>query len=80
MTGRVLCTLLTGQNLAWVGAYTSVFTLIAIAIVQRYFAVVHAYGNKGKLTMRKLNVCYFGIKHLPDVTGKFVVNCKNANY
>ena len=61
VTGRVLCALLTGGNVAWVGAYASVSTLIAIAI-ERYFAVVYPYGNKGKLTMRKLKVCYSGIK------------------
>ena len=65
LTGRVLCALLTGGNVAWVGAFTSVFTLIAIA-TERYFAVVYPYGNKGKLTMRKLKVCYFGIEHVAN--------------
>ena len=61
VTGRVLCALLTGENVAWVGAISAIFTLIAIA-VERYFAVVYPYGNKGKLTMRRLKVCYFDIK------------------
>ena len=62
VTGRVLCALLTGKNVAWIGSYASVFTLIAIAI-ERYFAVVYPYGSKGKLTMRKLKVCYFGTRN-----------------
>ena len=32
VTGTVLCRLLTGSNVAWVGAATSVFTLVVIAI------------------------------------------------
>ena len=57
VTGRVLCALLTGGNLAWIGAYASVFTLVAIA-TERYYAVVYPYGNLTKITMRKLKVCY----------------------
>lgn len=56
MTGKFLCILLTGGNLAWVGASSSVVTLVAIA-VERYYAVIYPHGNKGKLTMRKLKVC-----------------------
>ena len=74
VTGRVLCALLTGGNVAWVGAYASVFTLIAIAI-ERYFAVVYPYENKGKLTMRKLKVCYSGIK-LSSLTERFLIECR----
>ena len=63
VAGRVLCVLLTGRNLAWVGAFASVFTLIAIA-TERYFVVLYPHGNNGKLTMRKLKVCHFVIKHV----------------
>ena len=55
VTGDVLCKLLTGGSLAWVGAAASVFTLVAIAI-ERYYAVMHPHGNKGRLTTRKLKV------------------------
>ena len=41
---------------AWVGAASSVFTLVTVA-VERYWSVVHPYGGSGKrLTMRKLRV------------------------
>ena len=56
VTGAVLCKLLTGGELAWVGAAASVFTLVAIAI-ERYYAVLYPYVNKGRLTDRKLKVC-----------------------
>lgn len=56
VTGRILCTLLTGGTFAWVGAISSVITLVAIA-TERYYAVIYPYGNKGKLTIRKLKVC-----------------------
>ncbi|KAL9957305.1 hypothetical protein ACROYT_G038925 [Oculina patagonica] len=55
MTGKVLCRLLTGGTLGWVGGVSSAFTLVAIAI-ERYYAVMHPLGNKGKLTKRKLKV------------------------
>ena len=55
MTGRVLCILLTGGNFAWIGAASSIVTLVAIA-VERYYAVRYPHGNKGKLTTRKLKV------------------------
>ena len=55
LPGTVLCRLLTGGSLSWVGGASSVFTLVVIAI-ERYYAVMHPYGNKGKLTNRKLKV------------------------
>ena len=57
MTGTVLCNLFTGGKFAWVAAGSSVVTLVAIAI-ERHHAVVYPLGNKGKLTKRKLKVCY----------------------
>jgi len=57
VTGRVLCALLTGGNFGWVGAASSVVTLVAIA-VERYYTVAYPHGNKGKLTTRKLKVFY----------------------
>lgn len=53
--GKVLCRLLTGGVLAWIGAAASVFTLVVIAI-ERYSAVLHPLESKGKLTYRKLKV------------------------
>ena len=55
VTGTVLCRLLTGGNFAWVGASSSVFTLVFIAI-ERYYAVIYPYDEKGKLTHTKLKV------------------------
>ena len=55
VTGTVLCRLLTGSNVAWVGGATSVFTLVVIAI-ERYSAVMDPFGNRGRLTSRKLKV------------------------
>ena len=57
MTGiTVLCKFLTGRNIAWIGAASSFVTLATIA-VERYYAVVHPLGDKGKITKRKLKVC-----------------------
>ena len=56
--GTVMCKLLTGGAVAWIGAASSVVTLVAIAI-ERYYAVVYPLGNKGELTKRKLKVCYY---------------------
>lgn len=55
VTGTILCELITGGNLAWVGSGASVFTLVSIAI-ERYYAVIIPFGNKYKLTKRKLKV------------------------
>ena len=55
MLGTVLCKLLTGGNLMWIGASASAFTLVVIAF-ERYYAVMYPYGNKWKLTTYKLKV------------------------
>ena len=53
-TGKLLYTF---GTFAWVGAASSVFTLVTVA-VERYWGVVHPYVGSGKrLTMRKLKVC-----------------------
>ncbi|KAL9951096.1 hypothetical protein ACROYT_G043693 [Oculina patagonica] len=52
-TGTVLCQLLIGGNIAWVGAVSSAVTLVAIAI-ERFYAIVHPLGNEGQLTKCKL--------------------------
>ena len=57
ITGSTFCTLLTGGNLAWVGATSSIFTLAAIAI-ERYYAVIHPPRNSTELITRKLKVFY----------------------
>lgn len=61
MTGTVLCKVLTGATVAWIGAISSILTLLLIAI-ERYYAVMYPHGNKGKLTRRKLKVCYLQIE------------------
>ena len=63
VTGTVLCTIITGGNLAWIGGHASMATLLVIA-VERYLAVIHPHGNKGKLTFRRLKVCYFAFSRL----------------
>ena len=56
VTGKVLCTLLTDGNFVWVGAVSSILTLVAIA-TERHFAVLFPLGNKRRLTTSKLKVC-----------------------
>lgn len=55
VTGTVLCKLLTGGNVAFVGSTSSFVTLAAVAI-ERYYVVMYPLGDKGKLTKRKLKV------------------------
>lgn len=55
MTGTLVCKLLTGGNLAWVGGTASIVTLVAIAI-ERYYTVLYPLGNKSWLTNGKLKV------------------------
>ena len=59
--GTILCAFVTGGGLAWTGAVASLFTVLVVAF-ERYFAVVHPYGNRGKLTFHKVKVCFFEIK------------------
>ena len=53
--GLLLCKLLTSGNLAWVGAASSVVTLVSTAF-ERYYAVIRPHGTKGKLTKNKVKV------------------------
>ncbi|KAL9970888.1 hypothetical protein ACROYT_G023341 [Oculina patagonica] len=53
--GKGLCMLVTGGNVAWVGAASSSVTLVAIA-VERYFTVMCPLGSRGKLSKRKVKV------------------------
>ena len=53
--GLLLCKLLTSGNLAWVGASSSVVTLVSTAF-ERYYAVLHPLGTKGNLTENKVKV------------------------
>ena len=53
--GLLLCKLLTSGNLAWVGASSSVVTLVSTAF-ERYYAVLRPHGTKGKLTKNKVKV------------------------
>ena len=56
-----MCAFVTGGGLAWTGADASLFTVLVVAF-ERYFAVVHPYGNRRKLTFHKVKVCFFEIK------------------
>ena len=55
MTGTLVCKLLTGGNLAWVGGTASIVTLVAIAI-ERYYTVLYPLRNNSRLTYGKLKV------------------------
>ena len=55
VTGKVLCIVLTKGIFARVGAFSSVLTLLAIAI-ERYLSVIHPLGSKANLTMSRLKV------------------------
>ena len=55
MIGTILCKLLTGGTVAWVGGVSSIVTLVAIAI-ERHYAVIYPFGHKRKLTKAKLKV------------------------
>ena len=46
------------RKIAWLGAGSSLFTLVAIAM-ERYYAVIYPLGNKGKLGLRKLKMCHW---------------------
>lgn len=53
LTGDLLCKLVTGGVPGWVGAVTSVFSLVAIAI-ERYSSVVFPHNQDRRLTKRKV--------------------------
>ncbi|XP_022805047.1 substance-K receptor-like isoform X2 [Stylophora pistillata] len=55
MIATGLCKFVTGGNVAWIGAISSIFSLVAIA-VERYYAVMYPFSNRGNLTKRKLKV------------------------
>lgn len=55
VTGTVLCKLVTGGAIAWTGSASSIFTLVAIAF-ERYYPIIHPFGNKWNLTKRKMEV------------------------
>ena len=52
-TGDLLCKFVTGGVPGWIGAVTSVFSLVAIAI-ERYCAVIFPHSQRGKLTKTKV--------------------------
>ena len=55
MMGTVLCKLLTGGNLIWIGSVATAFTLVVVAI-ERYNAVINSHSNQGQLTATKVEV------------------------
>lgn len=77
VTGTVLCKLLTGGNLAWVGA-TSSFVILAAIAIERYYAVKCPHGNKRKLTRRKLKVSLANKFYFTLITGNWSVDLCNC--
>lgn len=49
-----LCKFVTGGNVGWIGAVSSIFSLIAIS-VERYYSVIYPF--RWNLTKPKLKVC-----------------------
>lgn len=70
MTGLVLCKLLTGGNVAWVGAVASAIFLVVIAF-ERYYSVMYPHGHKWKLSTGRLKIIvpgswiFAGIVNIP---------------
>lgn len=62
-SGTWLCKIITGGNITWTAGACSVFTLVAIAF-ERYYAIMYPYSDRGKMTIKKLNIiitaCWFG--------------------
>ena len=56
LAGTFLCKLVTAAIFAWIGAISSMVTLLVIAF-ERYFAVIYPYDNR-RLTTKKLKVCH----------------------
>ena len=59
-TGSFLCKFLTDGIVAWVGGVSSMITLVAIAF-ERFYAVVHPFGNKGNFIKQRLKVRHWKI-------------------
>lgn len=53
MTGTVICQLLIGGNLSWIGAVASAFTLAVVAL-ERYYAIMNPQGTQ--LTAAKVEI------------------------
>lgn len=53
--GSGLNQFLTDCNVAWMGAISSIVTLVIISI-ERYYATLSSFDNKGKFSERKLKV------------------------
>lgn len=53
--GSVLCKVLTGGNVAWIGVASSALTLVVIS-VERFYTVTSPVSSNAKLTMRKVKV------------------------
>ena len=53
--GSGLYQVLTDCNVAWMGAISSIVTLVIISI-ERHYATLSSFDNKGKFSERKLKV------------------------
>ena len=51
--GDFMCKFITGGNFIWIGGAASAFSLVVVA-VERYFAVVHPFDDRWRLTNRRL--------------------------
>ena len=56
--GRMVCKFLTHGQLGWVGAASSVFMLVTIA-VERHYTVMYPSRNEGYIIGQKLKVCTY---------------------
>ncbi|KAK3696882.1 hypothetical protein QZH41_013730, partial [Actinostola sp. cb2023] len=55
VVGTYMCKFLTGEVLTWVGALSSVYSLVAIS-VERYYAVMMPHCSKSRFTVKKFKV------------------------
>ena len=67
MTGTVLCKLVTGGILTWIGLVVSVLTLIVIAF-ERYYAVMDPQIYQRQLTAEKLKVRFQLLNFNPNLS------------
>ena len=55
LTGEVLCRLFTSGYFAWAGVFSSVFSLLFVAL-DRYYAIMKPYSIRHRTTIKKLRI------------------------
>ena len=55
LTGEVLCRLFTSAYLGWAGFFSSVFSLLLVAL-DRYYAIMKPYSIRHRTTIKKLRI------------------------